>query len=423
MKPKMARKPRPTDEVSSPPLSPTSGRMVHKKRRIESESSSPVRKQSTASMGEKACKQSPKGPKHKEPAVRECKVPKEDKPMSPLPPIHVDDQQPCSSTAPITTVQAPPEFLAFDYNLQCPTLRGVLKAEETLSSIKTEVLRALQHELEAMLAHTMDFMRRAAGDLQFLETGDYPMVNLKNRAMPCYQMRQAPNSPMSPTTQVHHEISLRSLLIPAAAPDEDVDVWPPPHLATRYQSYLAMEKEENVIDRKALDEFAKFMDDEMNEVDLDFVTVRVPEYRNRLRYASMLDVFSEFERRLHDHALQLQQMNTGRSGGKVVYNNCARSSTWWSNPIAGLGAAEAFSRNFREKRESFIAERRVKMMRVNLLPSLSFQSLDEKRAAAARESALRQENEELKEKLKKAEEKEETLMDKEKKVKEKKKEE
>lgn len=34
MKPKMARKPRPTDEVSSPPLSPTSGGTVHKKRRI-----------------------------------------------------------------------------------------------------------------------------------------------------------------------------------------------------------------------------------------------------------------------------------------------------------------------------------------------------------------------------------------------------
>ncbi|GMS96185.1 hypothetical protein PENTCL1PPCAC_18360 [Pristionchus entomophagus] len=398
MKPKMARKPRPTDEVSSPPLSPTSGRLMHKKRRLESKSVSPDRKMSTTSIGDKGLKkQSPKFSPPKSPIVKEHKVPK---PLSPLPPLLVDDQFPCSSNAPVTTVQPPPEFLAFNYNLDCPAIRQANKADEPLLHIKSEMLRDIQHELEAMLAHTMDFMKRASGDLQFLDTGEYPIVNLKKREMPVFQMRVLA-SPLSPTTQVHHEISLRSLLVPSIAPDDDIDVWPPPHLGTRYQSWLMMERKERMIDNEALDQFEKFITSEINELDLEYVDVRVPEFRHRLHFTSSLDMFSSFERRLHDHSLQLQQKQMGEKGLRVIHNNCARSSMWWTHPLSSFGAAEAFSKNRRANYDSIVTERRVKMMRINLLPSLHHQSYEDKKASK-REEALKKENKELKIQLKEA---------------------
>ncbi|GMR48604.1 hypothetical protein PMAYCL1PPCAC_18799, partial [Pristionchus mayeri] len=397
MKPKMARKPRPTDEVNSPPLSPTSGRLVHKKRRIESESVSPDRKMSTSST----CDKGPKSPKFSSPKDAVSKESKVPKPLSPLPPLLLDDQQPCSSLAPVTAIHAPPEFLAFNYKLHCPTLQAAIKADEPLPHIKSDMLRDLQHELESMLAHTMDFMRRAAGDLQFLETGEYSMVNLKKREMPVYQMRVLA-SPLSPTTQVHHEISLRSLVVPSIAPDDDVDVWPPPHLGTRYQSWLMMEKTERSIDKETLDQFDKFINNEMNELDMEYVEVEVAEFRHRLHYSSSLEMFSSFERRLHDHALQLQQLQIDqREGTRVLHNNCAKSSSWWTHPLASLGAAEAFSKTYRSKYDTFVSERRVKMMKINMLPSLRYQSFEDKQVSE-REEALLEENMRLKEELKEA---------------------
>ncbi|GMR39725.1 hypothetical protein PMAYCL1PPCAC_09920, partial [Pristionchus mayeri] len=127
------------------------------------------------------------------------------RPLSPRPPILQDDEQLCSSLESSTVVHAPPEFMAFKYQLHSPTLQAAVMADEHPSLIKSDMLHDLQHELESMLAHTMDFMRRAAGDLQFLETGEYSTMNLKQRKMPVYQIRSLDN-PFSVTTQVNHEM-------------------------------------------------------------------------------------------------------------------------------------------------------------------------------------------------------------------------
>lgn len=47
----------------------------------------------------------------------------------------------------------------------------------------------LQAELEKILVHTTDHQKKIAGELTFLQTGDYPSDDISNRPMPSYQQR------------------------------------------------------------------------------------------------------------------------------------------------------------------------------------------------------------------------------------------
>ncbi|KAF8374502.1 hypothetical protein PRIPAC_80931, partial [Pristionchus pacificus] len=388
MKPKMARKPRPTDEVSSPPLSPTSGGTVHKKRRIESESVSPERKMSTSSNGDTATlPRSPKFSPPKEVFTNESEM---SSPLSPLPPLILDDQQACSSNAPATAIEAPPEFLAFNYKALCPALMEAVKSEEMVPQMDREKLRDLQYELEAMLAHTMDFMRRAAGDLQFLEKGEYPTVNLKKREMPVFQLR-VPLSPMSPNTLMLHEMSLRAQLIPSHVPDDDPDEWPAPHFPSRYQSWLLMEKEEDAIDEHTLDQFEDFIDKEIEELGMEYVKVNVPEFRHRLHHSNTLEMFNAIEQRLANTSME--QLNIRQNRRTITYDGESTSSVR-QDELVSISAAASFTKNYRDKYDMLVTERRMSMLKITQLPSLGYPSLRDRR-----EERLRKENRELKKQL------------------------
>lgn len=130
-------------------------------------------------------------------------------------------------------MKPPPEFIPFPYEKLCPKLRELLAANSEEITLDRDDLLVLQHELERMLAHSADYMRRAHGEVTYLNSGDYPVQDLKLRPMPCYKLREF--VPVSPkTTQQLHETLCG---LPEDDTDDDVDVWPPPHIPQRFWTW------------------------------------------------------------------------------------------------------------------------------------------------------------------------------------------
>ncbi|PAV64608.1 hypothetical protein WR25_01684 [Diploscapter pachys] len=99
-------------------------------------------------------------------------------------------------------VRPPPEFIPFNYQTNCPEFTRLLDTNE--SDLDGTVLTNLQHELEAMLVHAADYQRRAYGEVTFLQTGEYPVQDLRNRPMPRCKLRQQPSvAQMSPLDILH----------------------------------------------------------------------------------------------------------------------------------------------------------------------------------------------------------------------------
>ncbi|KJH45622.1 hypothetical protein DICVIV_08328 [Dictyocaulus viviparus] len=132
-------------------------------------------------------------------------------------------------------VKPPPEFMPFPYEKICPKFHDLLSKNSDDITLERDDLLCLQHELERMLAHSADYLRRAHGEVTYLSTGDYPVQDLRARPMPSYKLREF--APISPSTT--HELQERLVLcgLPEDDVDDDLDVWPPQHIPQRFWTW------------------------------------------------------------------------------------------------------------------------------------------------------------------------------------------
>ncbi|PAV64672.1 hypothetical protein WR25_01921 [Diploscapter pachys] len=142
-------------------------------------------------------------------------------------------------------VRPPPEFIPFNYQTNCPEFTRLLDTNE--SDLDGTVLTNLQHELEAMLVHAADYQRRAYGEVTFLQTGEYPVQDLRNRPMPRCKLRQQPsvaqmspvpnpNNPMLHTPTSADGPAICGLPVESGYPDDN-DAWPPPNVIHRFWNW------------------------------------------------------------------------------------------------------------------------------------------------------------------------------------------
>ncbi|KAK6015031.1 hypothetical protein OSTOST_19551 [Ostertagia ostertagi] len=130
-------------------------------------------------------------------------------------------------------IKPPPEFIPFPYEKQCPKLRELLEKNTEDITLDRDDLLCLQHELEKMLAHSADYLRRAHGEVTYLNTGEYPVQDLRTRPMPSYRLREF--APVSPTTTQELQQTLCGL--PEDDTEDDVDIWPPHHIPQRFWTW------------------------------------------------------------------------------------------------------------------------------------------------------------------------------------------
>jgi len=63
--------------------------------------------------------------------------------------------------------------------LKPPQFTGILSSDELLS---------LQHQLETLLAENIDNQKQLSGEIAYLNSGDYPKLDVSNRPMPVYTL-------------------------------------------------------------------------------------------------------------------------------------------------------------------------------------------------------------------------------------------
>ncbi|KAK6751585.1 hypothetical protein RB195_003162 [Necator americanus] len=130
-------------------------------------------------------------------------------------------------------VKPPPEFIPFPYEKLCPKFRDLFGKNAEDFTLEKDDLLVLQHELERMLAHSADYLRRAHGEVTYLNTGEYPVQDLRTRPMPSYKLRET--LPLSPTTTQEMQDTLCGL--PEDDTEDNVDIWPPHHIPQRFWTW------------------------------------------------------------------------------------------------------------------------------------------------------------------------------------------
>ncbi|VDO44508.1 unnamed protein product [Haemonchus placei] len=175
-------------------------------------------------------------------------------------------------------VKPPPEFIPFSYERHCPKLGELLEKNTEDIILDRDDLLCLQHELESMLAHSADYLRRAHGEVTYLNTGDYPVQDLKTR--------------------------LCSL--PEDDTEDDVDIWPPHHIPQRFWTWCKADFL-TPIDAEYLKNFKTLLLDKYTPEELKYYYVNEPwkhrkRQSGRSRISSQESLSSRATRRLSSDA-------------------------------------------------------------------------------------------------------------------------
>ncbi|WKY06222.1 hypothetical protein Q1695_006431 [Nippostrongylus brasiliensis] len=183
-------------------------------------------------------------------------------------------------------VKPPPEFIPFRYEKLCPKLQELLGINSDEISLDKDDLLTLQHELEKMLAHSADYMRRAHGEVTYLNTGDYPVQDLRTRPMPVFKVREF--VPVSPTATKELHETLCGL--PEDDKDDNLDIWPPHHIPQRFWTWC---KEDFLtpIDAEYLKNFKAQLLDKYDPKGLKDYFVNEP-WKHRKRHSNRLRLCS-----------------------------------------------------------------------------------------------------------------------------------
>lgn len=177
----------------------------------------------------------------------------------------------------LDSVIALPELKAFELIEKCPTVNKFVKEAE--NKLNMEQLPAVQFELEELISQNVDYQKTIQGEISYLTTGEYPIIDLKDRSMPIYEKlksgefkklsERAKQSEVSPNT---HLADLGIL----SSPEEDetphiLDVphrfwtWTKEYLSHIGVDYLKQFKE-RMIDRYSEENIAKYLDEGMDNI-------------------------------------------------------------------------------------------------------------------------------------------------------------
>ncbi|KAF7637576.1 hypothetical protein Mgra_00002835 [Meloidogyne graminicola] len=93
-----------------------------------------------------------------------------------------------ASSSYLGTAVVLPELKTFELSEKCPTLFKLLKtgSDAARKFSAEQQLTTLQFELEELCAQNVDYQSTIHGEITYLTTGEYPTVNLRNRAMPIF---------------------------------------------------------------------------------------------------------------------------------------------------------------------------------------------------------------------------------------------
>ncbi|KAJ1350875.1 hypothetical protein KIN20_006785 [Parelaphostrongylus tenuis] len=187
-------------------------------------------------------------------------------------------------------VKPPPEFIPFPYEKLCPKFRDLLSKNSEDVTLNKDDLLAIQHELEAMLAHSADYLRRAHGEVTYLNTGEYPVEDLENKAsccflpMPSYKLRDS--VPVS--TSATHQLQESLCGLPEYDGDDDLDVWPPHHIPQRFWTWCKANFL-TPIDAEYLRDFKSLLTDKYTPEELRSYYVNEPwKHRKRQHHRSRI---------------------------------------------------------------------------------------------------------------------------------------
>ncbi|EYB98731.1 hypothetical protein Y032_0128g1417 [Ancylostoma ceylanicum] len=181
-------------------------------------------------------------------------------------------------------IKPPPEFIPFPYEKLCPKFRDLLGKTADDFTLEKDDLLVLQHELEKMLAHSADYLRRAHGEVIYLNTGEYPVQDLRTRPMPTYKLREA--VPLSPNTTQEMQETLCGL--PEDDTEDNVDIWPPHHIPQRFWTWCKSDFL-TPLDADYLKNFKTYLLDKYSAEELKDYYVNEPwkhRKRQRSRFAS-----------------------------------------------------------------------------------------------------------------------------------------
>ncbi|XGW28160.1 hypothetical protein V3C99_008174 [Haemonchus contortus] len=184
-------------------------------------------------------------------------------------------------------VKPPPEFIPFSYERHCPKLGELLEKNTEDIVLDRDDLLCLQHELESMLAHSADYLRRAHGEVTYLNTGDYPVQDLRTRPMPSYKLREF--VPVSPTTSKELQQTLCTL--PEDDTEDDVDIWPPHHIPQRFWTWCKADFL-TPIDAEYLRNFKALLLDKYTPEELKYYYVNEP-WKHRKRQSGRSRISSQ----------------------------------------------------------------------------------------------------------------------------------
>ncbi|KAK5970893.1 hypothetical protein GCK32_001175 [Trichostrongylus colubriformis] len=238
-------------------------------------------------------------------------------------------------------VKPPPEFIPFAYDKQCPKLRELVEKNTEDITLDRDDLLCLQHELEKMLAHSADYLRRAHGEVMYLNTGDYPVQDLRTRPMPSYKLREF--VPVSPTTTQELQNTLCGL--PEDDTEDNVDIWPPHHIPQRFWTWCKADFL-TPVDAEYLRSFKSLLLDKYSPEDMKYYYVNEPwKYRKRQSCRSRISshelLSSRTARRLSSdvHSAEKrwkEKEEKSQSCNRKVSGSCARSTRGSDSKLAPL---------------------------------------------------------------------------------------